>query len=330
MGSALEALGLRLGTALILEMNATDMITSTVNPWPVVTKILEGKKAPPQEAYKQDLALAKPVWEKLPDERRALLQLLSRFDLTSSQAFRFFDPQKRSSSFSSLTTDDEIIQNPYILVERDLGSATEIPVAMEVIDRGLLPDEIAGSDDPVPPPSVVSGANDPRRVRCAVVQILRRAANSGDTLLSLAECQTNLEKTHTKNPIQVTTDWLRGHGPFVSERIIFAVLSPDGKHENNVEILQLAELNQREKRLRKVLIARALKVESSLKADWKALLISAIENSGNKIDQNDERHNAALAEQAKALENITSRRLSVLVGRAGTGKTSVVGALVGC
>ena len=37
-----------------------------------------------------------------------------------------------------------------------------------------------------------------------------------------------------------------------------------------------------------------------------------------------------LQEQADALEHITTRRLGVLVGRAGTGKTSVLGALVRC
>ncbi len=329
-GSALEALGLRLGTALVLEMRAREILSAEKNPWPAVIEVLEGKQAPPQPAYSKELAIIRPVWESLPEERRNLLQLLSRFDLTLAQATRFLDPKKRAASFSPCPTDAEIIENPYILAEGDLGTGIEVPVSMTTIDRGLLPDEVSGANDPVPEPSRVDSPNDPRRVRCALVSVLRRAANDGDSLLSLAECQNRLERFDTKNPIQVTTDWLRGHGPFVSTRVDFRVLSPDGNERNDVETLQLTELAHREERLRKVLNARALKVEATLGVDWNDLLITAIRKNGGEIDTSNARHKDALAEQATALENITTRRLSVLIGQAGTGKTSIVGALVEC
>ena len=330
VGSVLEALGLRLGTALILEMRAREMLSAEKNPWPTIIDVLEGKKQPPQKAYSKDLAILKPIWEALPEERRMLLKLLSRFDLTPGQALRFFDPKKRAMSFTPCPTDSEIIANPYILAEGDLGTATEIPVSMTTIDRGLLPDEIAGGDDPVPEPSRVESPNDPRRVRCALVGVLRKAADNGDSLLSLAESQNKLENIDTSHPIQVTTDWLRGHGVFVSQRLEYNVLSPDGQEEKNVETLQLAELAKREKRLRKILNARALRQEPSLGVDWNNLLLTAIRKNGGEIDTNNPRHNSALKEQAQALENITTRRLSVLIGQAGTGKTSIVGALVEC
>lgn len=329
-GSALEALGLRLGTTLILEMRASGVLSSDKSPWPEVIAVLEGTQQPPQASYRKDLTLIKPVWIQLPEERRTLLQLLSRFDLTPAQAERFFEPKKRKASFSIPTSDAEIIENPYILAERDMGTHIEVPISMTTIDRGLLPDEIAGANDPVPEPSRVDSPSDPRRVRCALVAVLRRTANDGDSLLSLAECQDRLEKLDTKHPIQVTTDWLRGHGPFVSNRVRYEVLSPDGDATNDVETLQLVELAEREKRQSKVLQARALKVVSSLGVDWKALLVTAICKSGNDLDESNERHADALAEQATALENITTRRLSVLIGQAGTGKTSIVGALVEC
>ncbi len=329
-GSALEALGLRLGTALILEMRASGVLSADKSPWPEVIAVLEGRQEPPHTAYRKDLSLIKPVWTALPAERRTLLHLLSRFDLKPAQAIRFIDPKKRQASFSAPTTDAEIIENPYILAERDLGTNIEIPVSMTTIDRGILPDEIAGANDPLPEPSLVDSAGDPRRVRCALVAVLRRAADNGDSLLSLAECQDRLEKLDTKHPIQVTTDWLRGHRTFVANRVRFEVLSPDGKPENDVEALQLVELAEREERLRKVLQMRALKVVPSLGVDWNSLLITAIRKSGNEIDEANERHSAALAEQAIALENITTRRLSVLIGQAGTGKTSIIGALVEC
>ena len=63
VGSALEALGLRLGTALVLEMRARDMLSADKNPWPTIIGVLEGTQPPPQDAYSKDLAIVKPVWK---------------------------------------------------------------------------------------------------------------------------------------------------------------------------------------------------------------------------------------------------------------------------
>jgi DNA replication protein DnaC len=91
--------------------------------------------------------------------------------------------------------------------------------------------------------------------------------------------------------------------------------------------LQFSQLAQREERLRSVLERRASKPISPVKADWRALLLETVKGV---FDEKNDRHVQALAEQASALEQITRRRLTVLVGRAGTGKTSVTGALMRC
>ena len=65
VGAALEALGLRLGTALILEMRAREMISADKNPWPSIIAVLEGTQPPPQDAYSKDLTIVKPIWKVL-------------------------------------------------------------------------------------------------------------------------------------------------------------------------------------------------------------------------------------------------------------------------
>ena len=93
--------------------------------------------------------------------------------------------------------------------------------------------------------------------------------------------------------------------------------------------LQLAEHRQMEDRLRSVLRKRAAKPLRSLGVDWADLLREAIaERAPEASDQADDRYAVALREQAEALERITTRKLSVLVGRAGTGKTTVLSALL--
>ena len=77
-----------------------------------------------------------------------------------------------------------------------------------------------------------------------------------------------------------------------------------------------------------ILSKRASKPLQSLEEEWRELLIAAIEEGGAEIDPANTRHHDALEEQAAALERITSRKLTALVGRAGTGKTTVLGALL--
>jgi hypothetical protein len=64
-------------------------------------------------------------------------------------------------------------------------------------------------------------------------------------------------------------------------------------------------------------------------SQWSELILAALKENGTNPDLNNLRHAAALDEQAKALERLTTRKLSVLVGRAGTGKTTVLAGLLG-
>jgi ATP-dependent exoDNAse (exonuclease V) alpha subunit len=94
--------------------------------------------------------------------------------------------------------------------------------------------------------------------------------------------------------------------------------------------LQLASHADTELRLGRILLKRAGRGLPSLGADWRSLLIEAIRHTGAQVDLDNPRHVDALEEQEAALERIATHRLGVLVGRAGTGKTSVLGALVRC
>ena len=187
LGPVLEALGMRLGTALALELVSSKLVASDADPWPLVDMILRGKKKPPQSAYEADLATARDTWAKLSEERRALALLLSRFALSSAQALRWFDQTERAKATSAKVSDQEILENPYRMSEVDLGDDSDSTISVGMIDRGLLPDSTLAAKHPVPSPSTVLSPNDPRRLRAAIVSVLRRASENGDSLLSLAE-----------------------------------------------------------------------------------------------------------------------------------------------
>jgi hypothetical protein len=53
LGSVLEALGMRLGTALALELITGGHVASDANPWPLVDALFRGKAEPPRQIYAQ-------------------------------------------------------------------------------------------------------------------------------------------------------------------------------------------------------------------------------------------------------------------------------------
>jgi hypothetical protein len=327
-GAALEALGMRLGTSLILDLITQGTLAPLDDPWPVLDGLLRGHAKPPKAAYEGDLTAAGPTWKSLSDERRALLLLLSRFHLSAAQALRWFDKAERDKATRGTVSDSGILANPYRIAETDLGDADEHPVSIGVIDRGLLPDTTVSARHPVPVPSVVSSQLDWRRVRAALVSVLRRASEAGDALLSQSEALTALGKLDLVHPCVVPSDWSTGNKDQLVEEITALTLTSGETGETQVPCLQLSELSERETRLASLLSKRAAKDLPSLKEDWRRLLVTAIGQSGGSVDQTSERHRRALEEQAEALERVTTRRLGVLVGRAGTGKTTVLGALL--
>jgi AAA domain/UvrD-like helicase C-terminal domain len=328
LGAALEAVGMRLGTALSLELLATGALKPEDDPWPIVDALIRGNISPPQDAYVSDLKAIQETWINLSNERKALLALLSRMSLTPNQATRWFDLKIRNRATSSHVTDIEIIENPYRISETDLGDSKDQPIPIGMIDRGMLPDSTVAAKHPLPEPSNIGSQNDPRRLRAALVEVLRSSATNGDALLSLEETLDRVARLDLSHPSHIGSDWPSANrAAFVDVIEMLEIPSKDAE-KGPMPALQLSDFMKRENRLSSLMTKRAKRETGTNDADWEALLVKAIENSGRTYDPKNTRHASAIKEQAAALTKLTSRRLSALVGRAGTGKTSVMGALL--
>lgn len=330
LGAMLEAIGMRLGTALVMDLRATGALRSDAEPWSVLDELFAGKRKAPDKAFTPDIEATAPTWLGLPPTRRKLFHLLSRFDLTPTQAKRIWEDSKRRAGFAKATSDEELIDNPYVIAERDLGGNDDAAVSLEVIDRGLLPDEALASAPKVLDPSGVKSAADRRRIRCGLVTVLRAAAESGDSLLSMEEALGRLPPLSAAHPMLISADWIDGNAAFLDGVISRLVVEAKSDPPKSVPALQLTELKACEEKLAKTLRARCAKSIEAPKADWKALITEALVANGQKVDLANPRHRVGLEEQARSLQALCSRRLSVLTGGAGTGKTAVVGGLVRC
>jgi ATP-dependent exoDNAse (exonuclease V) alpha subunit len=327
VGSALEALGLRLGTSMCLDLRAQEAYGVDDDPWSVLDGILTGKRKPPSTGYKADLDTVRPLWTNLTEERRALLKLLSRFDLSPKQAKRWFNERDRSRATARPVSDTEVLANPYRIAEDDLGSAGELPVTIGAVDQGLMPDPTIAAKHPVPKPSGVESPADFRRARAGLVAVLRRAGDNGDALLSATEAIDRVNRLPLSATCEISGDWLRAHREGLTGTVeVFDVPKRPGGSEQ-ISAVQLAEMKRREERLRKILRQRCAKPIEAIQEPWQKLLVKAIEDSGGAVDRKNPRHLAALEEQSQAVARLVERKLTVLVGKAGTGKTSVMGAL---
>ena len=329
-GAGLEALGLRLGTSLVRELHATGQLAPDTDPWPLLAALLEGHTTPPSAAYTGPLAGSRALWNhlKTQPERLAALKLLSRMDLTVAAATRWFRLADRGKATLFAVSDSALLANPYLISEGDLGDDTDHPVSLSSVDAGMYPDDTVAVAHPLPATTpAFASSNDARRVRAGLVAVLRRAADDGDTLLSGDEALTRLAALPLARPLDIPADWLPANSAALTGQVDLLDVGEDPQTNARYTAVQLTGRHETATLLASKLGKRAAKQIPSTGEDWNALLTTRLTEQGVAVDPANTRSAQALAEQAAALEQITTRKLSVLVGRAGTGKTTVLGAL---
>lgn len=306
-GSVLEAVGFSKGTSFQRTVLAP-MARRGENPWDFVLSILDGRTEPEGGPYREGLLRARKRWSLL-KSRQALLSKLARFELTAGQVRRIADPDERAAS-GIAATESALVANPYVLCESDLGTAHSDPVALETIDHGLRPEGNAAlfqeGDEVV--------QDDRRRVRAVGVAVLQEAASNGDTLLALPDLLSRIRGRFPERRVcRPDREVVQAEVEFY-ERVLWTAFDSDP------QLVALKELRALEQRSASMIKRRAKKVNpvADSRIDW----FAALKDLFGEPDS--ERKRAALDEKVSALRTLLSRRLSVLTGGAGTGKTSVL------
>ena len=305
-GSVLQYLGCTKG-ATFQRSVLVPMARNGENPWDYVLSILDGRTEPDQ-SYRDGLTKAREKWGNL-KSRHALLSKLARLELTPEQIERIAnqDQRKASGIDAEVAT---LVANPYILCEQDLGTARSEPVALETIDHGLRPEGDAAlfpDDDEVT-------HDDRRRVRAMGVEVLKEAANSGDTVLEFSDFLRRIvERFPDQRACRPDREVVLAEAKFYQE-----VLWTD--FNSGPKLVALKHLRSLEDHASEIIKRRAKKVnaEAEPPIDW----LSALQDRFG--EPKSEREHRALEEKVEGLKKLFLRRLSILTGSAGTGKTSIL------
>ncbi len=321
LGSVLSSTGLAMGN--FIAQTLIDKVGDLGNSWAAWFKTLENpdKSLPPELARHIDKTIAK-AWKRMSNERRGFFELLSRMDLTQNQANLLVSPEEREEGGIHLS-DNDIIANPYLIYEATRLS--DDPVSIGVVDRGMFPNVIIRKEFPVLEPSLIKTPVDVRRLRALSIRSLEIAAAKGDTLRPRNDVIRDLRggsDDKQEEQAQITADLIG-----VAEDEIFEGEIRLVKMADDRPAYQLERLGAAGDLIRATVEKRISGKRHTLTLDWRKALDSFLDKNNVKWPQDPEerkREETARIEKTAALEELAASRFSVLIGRAGTGKTTLL------
>lgn len=315
LGAALGAFGIELGTFMAQSIH--EKIEDNADPWPLVEESFDE----PTKHLPSDLArgIGKEMqekWKRLPEERRSLLKLISRLEIDREQAEEIFVQEVRKKAGIDCS-DSDILTNPYILYESTRLTAN--PISIWTVDRGVFPDDIVRNKHPLEEPTVLNTGTDARRIRALTVKELESAANNGSTLVPQERVVLALRNLGIKPECPVDGD-LMNVAKDVFGGIVSEVPLADGS-----PALQLERLSEAGDIIRRAIDKRIKGKRLLVDADWRMLLDEHLTALGE--GHYDELEEQARKEKTASLTELAESRISVLVGPAGTGKTTLLSVL---
>jgi hypothetical protein len=312
LGAALTAFGISEGTMLAHAVQAR--VGDNEDPWLLADRWLRAPSSDEEASARVSPVMSK-TWASLDDRRRALLRLLSRFDLTIDQATRFYQPTERGKAGIGIS-DDELLANPYLIYEHSRLSPD--PVSVRIIDHGVLPEDRVRASHPLPAPTAVDDVVDPRRVRALVIGVLEDAAGAGDTLRSQARVIQEIRDQPLQPGCPISPDIMG-----VCAESLPPEVETTGMADGSAAY-QLARLADARRFISRQVTRRRGAARLQVSADWRRAIDQALGGTSLADDGEEE---LARQEKAAALEMLATSRVSVLVGAAGTGKTTLLRAL---
>lgn len=319
MGAALCAFGIEKGHFVAAEI-INQLKDDKENPWLLFEKALDNPNGILSDAVAGLIPFnSKKLYQRLKEKatptRIKFLHLLSRFDLSIEQAKFLFVAEERET-LGIIRKDEEYLSNPYLIYE-DLRF-TLTPVALSTIDLGLY---LKNPPDNILPQLVYDDPFEIHRIRAITIQQLEFAALQGHTLLPRKEIIKKIRELSLSPACAINSDYYE----LAEECFLGSIVLEEMK--DGERAYQLQRFAETRKIISQKISDRVNGKRLPLAANWPQLLDEAL-NPFTKGEP-DTQELSARREKAAALKEIAEARFSVLIGPAGTGKTTLLTILAG-
>ncbi|WP_027376795.1 ATP-dependent DNA helicase [Kaistella palustris] len=320
MGAALCAFGIEKGHFVAAEI-INQLKDDKENPWQLFEQALDNPKGILSDAVAvlipfNSKKLYKRLKEKGTPTRIKFLHLLSRFDLNIEQATFLFVEEERET-LGIKRKDEEYLANPYLIYE-DLRF-TKTPVALSTIDLGLYLKNTSANI--LPDKLVYVDPFENHRIRAITIQQLEYAALQGHTLLPRKEIIKQIRELSLYPTCAINSDYYELAEECFTDSIELEEMK-DGERA-----YQLQRFTETRSIISQKIDDRVNGKRLPLSANWQQLLDEALKSFTK--GEPDAQELKARKEKAAALKEIAEARFSVLIGPAGTGKTTLLTILAG-
>jgi energy-coupling factor transporter ATP-binding protein EcfA2 len=322
MGPVLSALQIEDGNTIAWEIEKyilqKDGELLKTDPWKIFEEsMLAPSKYVKEKGTKLFNATVQRLWKSKSSKKKDFFKLLSRCQLNNYQATYIVNNHE-----NKIGSIDEITNNLYLLYEKTRFAADG--VSFRQVDKLVLPPEKIREAFPLKEGVVLTDNLDERRVRAFSVSIMEEAAAEGHSLLPFTDVLERLQVKAMDEAFPIDEDILTAQSEEEFFKTEIESILPS--KENKFHFFKLSRLV-----MLKSIIHQRLNFEHiinkplNIEKDW----LNEINSYSNfpvldkkKTDYNDEL--LAREEKAEALRILTNYRFSVLIGPAGSGKTSLL------
>ena len=250
------------------------------------------------------------------DEAELLLNVFPRFALSVTQVANILSVSRNKNSMSA--TLKEIAENPYLICEQYIGDNIDDLISFHAMDHGVIPNPDLGLEN-------LNTKKSPERFRALCIDVLKR-----ETVHSFVS-QTKV-LFHVNNKLSYLPDW-KSHqftpkyfdvdGEFISLAVKYR------KHETE-NYLYLKEVYEDERLIEYVVTMLQQRPDIQLKVEVSAQTFFGLlkDQNSSLIEKAEEKYNNALNGQAEVCEKVFNKPVCVISGAAGTGKTTILKAVI--
>ena len=294
-----------------------------IDPWDLLQAVFADQADAALSIRPHIGAVQARVWKKLPPQRKAVLRLLSGCDISPDQMRMLLTGETEIELAA-----EDLLDNPYLASTCTYAMPQHVPFA--TIDRALFPPTYVTWKPPLPEEVKLEGHLDRRRIEALLTDVLERQGRQGDTVVPEGEAVALANAVPLAQPPNLTKAILAGLDLDRDGISDWADWSPLTSIEiaDSMPAYKLTRFEETSSVIREWVKAQLSRGVLGAVTSARQVLDNALDRNQDVVGVLDDLEERARTEKAEGLSILHDAPLSVLIGPAGTGKTTLLRALV--